>query len=458
MSDTQSIITGSNPRTFALTGCIRVCQGITVAAVIVQGAASVSSTDEWLFPPLIAAGLLCGMAAGYLWDSLLVGKGPRAAIVTQLSCLLIGACFATQQNLNILLIAGLFTGLGCAADGTLLSVSADSLPNARRWKGMRVWASLFSIGLLVGVWLTLSSVTLFTVVGLCALLTCMALIQLPAEPHACTESSSCDLPTDTSCAPTAAVESCQNDSPDECEETECCGGGAREFERPSFMNGLILVFASAALFWGPIRTLIETSGSSESLWPGGATAAGLFIGTWLVISAAPATGYAVVCLPFLLGVAVFCPLAGLLEPGIVGGIVLSALCGLSCGGAATALSRMITELFSSGCTDKDVPQELSQCTGIRELGSHQSRLELARMRMVGLFLAAAVLLGFDLFRMVVTLPQQLLAFEAAIAIVAILAVRAVPVPVMSSLGRDDDAGQHDDELQDVLAAIEQPVQ
>ena len=449
MSETAAI-PSANPRTFALTGCLRVCQGLTAAILILRGAATVTASEDWLFPPLIAAALVCGMAAGTLTDALLVGKGIRFSIVTSAVSLLLGALAGIPDEAGFLVVAGLLTGIGSAGDGSLTAIAVGSLPNARRWRGMRIWTSLFAVGLICGVCLFSVPFSQFVPAALAAGLTIMAAIQLPSEPLNCHEHASCTVPPTT--------ESCENESPDDCDETECCGGGARKFVRPSFLNGVFLAFGAAALIWGPIRTLIEAGGAAGSLTPALAVSIGLATGTWLVISAAPATGYAIVCLPFLLGVAVVCPLTGLLEVGPVATFFLCLGTGVCCGGGATALSLIVGELYSGDCSDEGLSPELSQCNGIQELGTHTEVLQLARIRMVGLFLATAVLLGFDLLRTAVTFPQQLVAFEASLAIVAILAVRAVPVPVVSSLGQDEDNGQHDDELQDVLAAMEQPVQ
>lgn len=385
---------------------------------------SPDNTDV-LWGMLTTASLVCGTAVGTAADRYIsVSAGLRAAMLFSCGCIAFGAgvlWLNPAENVLILCVA-LIVGLGIHGDWSSLSEAARlSVPSAKRWLRMRWFYSAFPLGILAGC-LTGNSVFMISAVGLAAAGLAVGVLTLPFESLPSAVSG--DVPLRDTSAETEPV----TDS-EECDATECCGGAAKDFVPTSFFHGILIAAAGHCALWTSVIPVLALS--HGHVVNAALISAGLVTGHLLVFSAAPRAGYIVLVLPFLVLSIPAVIVAGSVHSNSGLFVVSAFLSGFLPGGVVCGMSAISGELFQNCPTDPKRTRVIS----------------------TSLFGTTVVLLLFAIVAYQISLSASV-AMSAIVYTVGICVIRAVPGPVISTLGKEEETdAATDSELQEIVAAI-----
>ena len=389
---------------------------------------------------LCLAALLCGAALSVGGE-----RGVRGTMGLYTGCVATALC--CTLGLSILWsgcppdfwpLPCLLIGVGVGSDWSSVSdVARRSLSTTARWQGLRIWSVAFSAGSAVGILLIIEAndvaALFYPTIALAATACILMLFGKPLAAIRPIPDAPAGVPAKP---PESESAEAEPDPAEECDATECCGGGVRELQPTSFRHGVLLAAVGVLTYYlAPWFVLVSGIRSQPfgtfDTYAALAFAIGLPAGTWLVISAAPRIGYVVAVLPFLLLSVVCTMIYGFAS---LSGTLLMAVafcCGLFPAAASTGISAMVGELFSDCPTDAKRSAVLS----------------------VALFAAAAVMSVFSIVQ-IDSLPHAVQAcYLPFVAMIGLLTIRSLPSPVISSLGKDDDGSSEDEELKDVIAQI-----
>ena len=442
---------------FSISCLVRFLQGFAIFAV--PGSSADSMPDSVVPASLPVASMCLGMGAGLAADRLLSLKwGRRLA-----SCISTLALTAGFMILSVKpgpgggLAAACLLGLGIGSEfSTFGEMARASLSNAVRWKGLRWWSTACVIGVSASIMVANfnQSAPLVTATAV-SFASFVFLLCYPSKPKqtspdtATTENS----PTFHAILPATTVndregraratmnytestttESLAGQSPateygsteSACEATECCGG-TQAVKPTSFPHGVIVNTVGWLVLLGSVPLAAETTSSAAKAWP----ASAISIGYLMLYSVAPMAGYAVAVLPFLLvGFIASSILAVVAVSGAWLTVTATVLC-LASGATICACNAMIGELFSDCPTD-----------AIR-----------TRIMSVSLFATTNVLLCVGLGQTVLPFTYSPNLIYAAVFLVGLQAVRSLPSPIVSNLGSMEPPKHDDEELDDIIAAI-----
>ena len=423
----------------------RTLQGFAVAVVAVISLTGIelkpiATTSLWI------SATLCGMALMAASQKTAVARFGHRFFFAFRGCCIAAGLFLLWGNVRSEadLAATALIGMGV---GTEWSPMTDCfrrlLSSQNRWQGIRIWSLAFPAGILAGVATTHVSSEAAALGAILSVLSVPAwfLIGPESTMAAVTESKdkspaalSSPAPATVTPATAASVGEAGDGDPTQtdCDAVDCCGGGTRNFQPTSFQHGVLLsTVGFAAVYICTLDILLL------SIWNGAvaaavATAVGLTGGAWLLFSVAPRVGYIVVMLPFLILAAALTIASGLVSPTSPFFAVICLLCGLLAGGVACGSSAMIGELFS------DCPDDAAR----------------SRVITVSLFASSVLMLLVGILRPLLQSAETLVMLSSMIFVAGIFAVRAVPGPVISSLGCDDPSdAETEAELEDIVASI-----
>lgn len=425
---------------FGLSIACRYLQGLTAVAPMLALVQS-SSIDQAITNTLLCgSALLCGAAINVAVEGTLSAKFSvhtgclAAALFSVLGLSMIWAgCPVELWPLPCLLI-----GLGIGSDWSSVSeVARRSLPAKMRWQGLRLWSMAFPMGSGVGLLLIINAHYVLSFFYLTLLMAAFVfLLLLLAKPLAAPRPVA-DAPAGV---PANQPENSESDAAanvvEECDATECCGGGIREIQPTPFVKGVSLAAVGILSYYlAPWFVLLSGFRSQP---PGAfeafaviAFAAGLPAGSLLMVSVAPRIGYVVAILPFLLLTVVFTCVYGFVTLSGLSLVAVAFACGVFPAAVATGISSIVGELFSDCPTDAKRSRVIS----------------------VALFAASALMAVFSLVQ-TSSFPHAVrTAYLPSICLIGLFITRSLPSPIISSLGKDDDSSSEDEELKDVLARI-----
>ncbi len=392
---------------------------------------------------LCIAALLCGAA-------LSVGAEPGLRSVFGIHAGCIAATLFSTLGLSLIWfecpvdfwpLPCLLIGLAVGSDwSSLAEVARRSLPTTVRWQGLRIWSVAFPAGSAVGFLLVVNAAYAGALPWLAVVMSTVVFALLLFGKRLAAIRPLPDAPAGVAANPSEPEKTeASKNSAEECDATECCGGGIREVQPASFRQGVLLAMVGVLIYYSAPWFVLASGFRSQ---PTGvfdayscvAFALGLPAGSWLIISAAPRIGYVVAVLPFLLLSAVFTLIWGFVALSGFALVVVAFCCGLFPTASMTGISAIVGELFSDCPTDAKRSRVIS----------------------VALFAASAVMAVFSLLQ-TSSLPYAVrAAYLPAICIIGLLTIRNLPSPVISSLGKDDDGNSEDEELKDVIAQISKP--
>ena len=428
---------------YLLTVACRFQQGLVAFTIMLAA----SRMESAFAPPLLwayfgAAAVLCGVGLSVAADSFLVAQlGQRAGCLATAMFSILGLALAlVGETPEYLLSASVLIGLGVGTDWSSVSeVARRSLSTTVRWQGMKIWSTAFAAGVACAVLIRGDLQTAFYVangIGVIifgVLLCTRPSISLPEMVKQSAPSATIQDTLATSSQATPAenpVATSALTMEADCDATECCGG-TREFRPTSFRHGVLLASVGILALWGPIGRLAVEAVNTPG-WSRMGVAFGLPAGFLLMFSVAPRTGYAVAVLPFLVLSALSLPFIGLLPAGS-----RWLMAAMGCGAVFSAtvvcgISSLMGELFSDCPTD-----------ALR-----------SRVLCVAVFASSALISLLAGLQLLLLQSEYIIVMlESGIFIVGVLTVRRLPNPVISSLGRDEPADANDEELNDVIAAI-----
>ncbi|MEQ9409911.1 MAG: hypothetical protein RIK87_19400 [Fuerstiella sp.] len=467
---------------YALATGARALQGAAVGALLshTNRLAAITGDLAWVWPVLITAALACGMGCGTAIDRQwqLRFESRRAPAFTLL--ILAAGMALIGVTAELLFFAALLIGAGTGTDWSSTADAArNSLPANRRWNGMRWWSAAFPGGLAVGVLVNLVPgllpLLILAAVGLCvgfAVLPALsdtnssrsmtqgnstaagsesgegrpAVSEAPAQGSVDrTETFRGETPSAGSAgseADTDAAERLQNIPPDshgtstdeaepECEAAECCGGSSRAFQPAAFSVGVGLAVVGNFVLLGPVFALWQITIDAGSAGGMLSIPIGLAVGFFLMSTAAPNAGYAVSLLPFLVLSIPAVLVAAAVSPLAAWATAVYFPAALLAGGVIQGATSLTGEQFFDCPTD-------SQRT---------------RLLSMSLFVTALLVLSFGFLRYWWSSAAMVTMAECVVFLLGIALVRAIPAPVISSLGKEGTDEETDAELQDVMAAI-----
>lgn len=432
------ILPNPRPGLFVVSTIARLLQGMAIGTVAMMSAQM--PAFSWQMGMLLFSAVVCGMAVGSALDritqTLVSQRIAASATLLILFMGVVGANSATHPAIQ--LVCTFVVGMGAGTEWSALAhIARNAVAARRRWQGMKFWSTAFPAGILLAA--AINSHTLVTAIMAIGLVgVTLVLVNLSAGAQPDPGSFSSGDPDSLRAVESAAPITPQNlteSSPavdEECSETECCGGNSREFAPTGFLHGVILssiglvtIFWPLAIIASPIESVPFASLTAFS--------AGLVAGVWLMYSAAPVTGYAVGMLPFF-ALAVPSAVAIAFLPADAGWYLLACgVNGIAAGAIAAGSMAVVGELFSD-CGDNPVRTRI---------------VSFSLFTTCLLFLLAGFAGAFS------AMPRRLVVFEVAVVVAGVLAVRSIPSPILSSRGREDDSPETRDELNDVLAAMNQ---
>jgi hypothetical protein len=436
----------------------RTLQGFAAAMIVVFSLIRfelrpIATTSLW------SSAALCGMA--------LTAAGQRAAVTRfghgslfafYNSCIAAGLFFLWKSpGAEADFAAAILIGVGITTEwAPSTDLFRRMLSSQNRWQGIRLWSLAFPLGLLFGILTVsisgdaaaagaeagaqagavLSLLCVPTWFLLASTATSSRITERHEEPPAVSPSSTATevAHAPENVTPAAAVPPSE---PADCNADECCGG-TQEFQPTAFSVGVMIGTVGITAVWGSAFNVLyfafQFGSNTAATAATAATAvpAGLAAGTWLLFSVAPRVGYVVAILPFLVLAGIMTIVCGLVSPVSPFFAASCLLCGLFAGAVACGTNAMIGELFSD-CPDN----------GAR-----------TRVVTVSYFASAVMMLLTGVLQPLLRNAETVVMLNSLIFVVGILAVRAVPGPIVSSLGRDDPAdAETDAEREDIVAAI-----
>lgn len=450
MTSEQPSQASTESSTFVLCVAIRVIQG--VAAFLPVSLCMGRVNWGMLSAEAVAAGAISsGMALGVFADRRLRSLcGPKVVVGVMLSVLtagLLALCFRSDPEFVI--TVGFFLGIAVGTEwSTISDLARRSLSTSTRWKGVRIWTVAFFAGIALPIVFhgslqaVVPAVTVVCVI--CLVLTLsrnfgsldhnntdvaeesasgtLAAESTPPEPNAVhsldavasTEPASVDQPDDTD---------------NECDATECCGG-SKPWRQTSFGHGVLLSTVGWTVLFAGLLVLVVPAVSQEGPLQLAIIGCGFLLGAGLIFSSAPATGYAVAMLPFFVVAIISCvgryftPSEGWQTVACVF-VTATSLGAIHCG-----VKLMIGELFSD-CSSDPLRTRIIASSLFAASIAVPTVLVLQSLLPAGPWKSIPLLL---------------------VLISGIAALRCLPSPVISSMG-EDDPDVPDDELQDVMATI-----
>ena len=433
---------------YALSVSIRFLQGfgfsLVMAASLSQGRSpDVLATDSFSAVALALASFFIGAAAGVAVDRLLDSRcGIRTA--TCFSVISLAAGFGVllwNSGPEFSVVAAVIIGLGFGTNfSTVSELARLSTSNVVRWKAMRCWSTAFAVGISVSMLIAGLNFSLAIYVGLLVglvSLVCVGVVAIPARSElACAPSQ---LTAEAGAVPceshvheeghdvhSAEDSSCESDSG----ESGCCGG-AKPVTPTSFRHGVLL---NVSGWLALIYCLWPWMESGSAAVEGGALVAlsiGIAAGYFLMITVAPNAGYSVGLLPFLLLGFVFS-----IVP-VVAGVdsLLLSVClfvtGIASGATLCATNAVVGEHFRDSATD----------------------LVRSRIFCVSFCTTTVVILAIECLQIAFSVGGSLKLLPACVFVACVLLIRAIPNPILSNLGSNELSERDDEELDDVMAAI-----
>lgn len=331
-------------------------------------------------------------------------------------------------------------GVGCEWS-TLADACRGELTARTRWSGILLWTVMFAVGTATACVLPASAPVMLTVCLAATLATAVLLsrtfhfIREPAPANAeqlaaevagfaAAQAAADGVPLEEIAAMTA------DSQEDGCDATDCCGG-SKPAAPTRFSQGVLLVTMAWALLFA---TLCFVLSEDETLLQRLPCFLGLIAGSLLIFTTAPRTGYVVALLPFLLLLPVMLALIVLLPAQPVAARLLTAGLCLTAAALHTGLRLVAGESFADCASDP-----------VR-----------TRVHVVGLFAAALVILTESVLRAQLPPGGWQIVPLLILVVTSLAVIRTLPAPVMSSLG-EDDASPDPDELQDVMAIVNEQV-
>ncbi len=417
---------------------IRAAQGIAVGALFAR---SISADPAMSYlSTLLPATIVSGMALGTTIDYAVRSRWkPATALISSAALLLIAVVsLVTIHDAYGIVVSA--TLMGCAMGGecgTPGLLARQSLPNRSRWRGLLFYSSAFAFGLSIGV--ASSGLAMLAAAVVAAIVASFnAHIRPPLQlkrrmvfhgtglPDGALYSSQENSSEDAD----EKAENC-TDNADDCEETECCGGSTKQFTPMSFRQGVLISTVGYLTFFGVAVQLLNVALMFDRSWPAVFIMAGIAVGTILLNTTSTRTGYSVSVLLFLVVSLVIVPVVALIPITSMLFSILYFSAGVLCGGIGWGCWNIVAEQF----------------------GDSSGNPQLTRLVVIALFLSSALLLADVCAQQLNVWPRIIVLLNAAVFVVGILLVRSIPSPLISSLGHDDDSAEHDDELQDIMAAI-----
>lgn len=426
---------------------VRSLQGIAVGCVFVTAAqvGQMGDMSAVTMSSVVVSAAVCGTAIGTAFDKLIQRRFGHVLATAFLTAML-GCGFLSGVLLRtdfFLLPGTLLLGVGIGTNwSSVASLTRQSLPFRGRWKGMRVWVTAFAGGLVI----VMSTAHLWSYLPVAASLSGILLLTfcfISAEEKTTDNSAMKSAATPLQSGDTASVSNHRDadvtvtsggsdELENDCDATECCGGSTQEIRPTSFRHGILIATIGLLTFFGPLRTLLVSSTAADSFSAAASGSLGFLAGIWLLYSVAPRTGYVISILPFVvLGL----PAVVSFEFAAVDSAswtVSAAFFGLAVGGISVGCSALVGELFSDCESDP-----------IR-----------TRVLVMSLFASSALIIVATMVREILSPSPALVCFvKCALFVAVFLIIRAIPTPVTSSAGQDDDSEETKSELQDVIAAI-----
>ena len=439
MTDTPPIKTSIARVTpaFLLGAIARVLQGFAVFAPV---AICVKSDVDWgIFTPtaIAAAAVTSGMGLGSGLDRSIRGIW-GTAIVVRISLLILAAGLwmlwlksAPEFTVAIAFLLGLVAGTEWSS---LADVSRKTLHNTVRWQGVRIWTVAFIVGVAIAVTmhLAIAITTFFAALAASLVFSMSLLIDLTSTEDLDTELPPNEVPPPEVPVqtPDEILEAPSTESGEECDATECCGGN-KPWQQTPFAHGVLLSSVGWFALFGCLRLLSEQSWILGDTWPTVLLSGGMTLGGLLIFSVAPATGYTVALLPFLL-LAIVLTLCRqfVVSAGLASAVTLFAS-GTALGAVHCGVKLVVGELFSDCSTDP-----------LR-----------TRIVAVSLFATSVIVPGSVMLEHLLPSGTWQAIPSLIILVSGIATLRSLPSPVVSSLGEDNPDEPDRDELEDVMAAI-----
>lgn len=432
---------------FVLCVAIRVIQGIAAFLPVSMCVGRVN----WgaLSAPAVAAGAVSsGMAIGVFADRRLRSAfGPKVIVCLVLLVLTAGlAALGLRSDPEFVITIGFVLGLVVGTDwSTISELARRSLSTSTRWKGIRIWTIVFFGGIALTIVFQGPPAIIFTAAAASAMCLIVAIAkdfgEMEAQAEgptadtmmaelAATEHAARELEAATVAgASKEAGESEGDGTGEECDATECCGG-SKPWQQTSFGHGVLLSTVGWTVMFAGLQMLVHSAATQESPLLFALIGGGFILGAALIFSAAPATGYAVALLPFLIvaigGSLVSCTAT---PEGWLSKACLFFLT-LSFGAIHCGVKLMTGELFSD-CSSDPLRTRVIASSLFAASITVPTVLTLQSLLPVGPWKAIPILL---------------------VLISGIAGLRSLPSPVVSSMG-EEDPDVPEDELQDVMATI-----
>jgi hypothetical protein len=414
-----------NAGQFAITVLCRLLQGLGAAtAVLTPIRFADDSAIAAATAALCAATLLCGAGLTVVLERLL-----KPVLGVQSACVIAAlfgsvglSLFWMSYSQELWLLGSLLIGIAIGSDWSSISeVARRSLPTTLRWRGIRICTHASVV----------FGLTTFLAVAVFILL--LFASPLRVEQAVVTPNAVPSVPPSTIPEATHQSETAEQPSSgdgEECDATECCGGGVREIVPTAFGQGVSIAAVGMLSFYLTTSHILICQ-YWHSGWALTAFAVGLPAGSLLMVSTAPRIGYAVALLPCMLfsivSAVVFQTLS--IDSDWVASVAF--LCGVFSAAVTCGISSIVGELFS------DCPTDAKR----------------SRMLSVASFAASAVMVAFAALQLAARRETAIGILWAGVFAVGLLTVRRLPSPVISSLGKADDSSSDDEELNDVLSAL-----
>lgn len=415
--------------------------------------------------------MLIGLGIGVAADRWLRTQWSAVAAIRTATTLLITGLWLLWlfPDVEATVSVCLFTGLGVGGEwSTLADACRGELSARTRWNGIRVWTAAFALGLGISGLLPVTAAATFTVASIATVVAGWLLRQrfsFVNEPEVSLEeafdpatqssepasSAALSAAAATEAADSGAsddnatnVETTSVETPDsqttdshtssddatDCDATDCCGG-SKPVVPTRFSQGVLLASTAWCILLSALTLMFA---ESDALLLRLALGTGLTVGSLLMFTTAPRTGYVVALLPFLL------LLNGLLlATFFVTDLPQRALFVLAVATAAAAVHcglRLVMGESFSDCSSDPVR---------------------TRVLVVALFAAAAVILLESAVRRLLPAGGWQVLPLLMMIVTGIATIRTLPAPVVSSLGDDNPENPDPDELNDVLAIVNEQV-
>ena len=429
-----------NAGQFAITVLCRLLQGLGAAtAVLTPIRFADDSAIAAATAALCAATLLCGAGLTVVLERLL-----KPVLGVQSACVIAAlfgsvglSLFWMSYSQELWLLGSLLIGIAIGSDWSSISeVARRSLPTTLRWRGIRIWTLAFPVGVAAAIVFSTHASVVFGLTTFLAVAIFILLLfasPLRVEQAVVTPNAVPSVPPSTIPEATHQSETAEQPSSgdgEECDATECCGGGVREIVPTAFGQGVSIAAVGMLSFYLTTSHILICQ-YWHSGWALTAFAVGLPAGSLLMVSTAPRIGYAVALLPCMLfsivSAVVFQTLS--IDSDWVASVAF--LCGVFSAAVTCGISSIVGELFS------DCPTDAKR----------------SRMLSVASFAASVVMVAFAALQLAARRETAIGILWAGVFAVGLLTVRRLPSPVISSLGKADDSSSDDEELNDVLSAL-----